>query len=573
MFNTIPSWLGMGAFAGVLLGVVTSCWTKIKSFFWKLASYAVVLIEIKDEQTSNAVLAYLVGKYPRSKIYDRTYGASYEYTRKDGKYGMVSYEYLGEKTLTFWNGWLPLMFGVGNQQAQNTPQNQNSWYQPPNSQQKTKTLTFLRGTFDAEAIIDAACDMRNQLAWNTNKDAKHRRFFIKKIPNPKTPDQNNPTFSVGTSVAWYQEGKYRLLKHQPWDLGKSQIGNRKALDSLIFPDRIKKLIREIQIWRNNREWYTERSLPWKRGWVLYGPPGTGKTVLVRAFAEDEDMPLFVFSLGELTNSELQRSWEEMQAHVPCIALFEDIDNVFHGRQNIAGGGLGLGKILGNMSTPAGPGSPNDAQAEKTPKVGMLSFDCLLNCIDGVEKSDGIFTIITTNDIAKIDPALGQPRKLPDGSMEFISSRPGRIDKAIELTYMEREDKVIMAKRILNEYPQGLEKMYQFLDKFPGLEETPAQFQERCAQLALSYFWLEKAKKENLVGYDVSTEIHDKVLSVNPEFAPKVSKFVETSTKDEEEVSEDDVHEDVKAPQLIHWRSNIDFSALDKHATKESDAAV
>ena len=46
----------------------------------------------------------------------------------------------------------------------------------------------------------------------------------------------------------------------------------------------------------------------------------------------------------------------------------------------------------------------------------LTFDCLLNCLDGVERSDGIFTIISTNDVSKVDPALGQPRMLPDGDL-------------------------------------------------------------------------------------------------------------------------------------------------------------
>lgn len=534
MFNNLnlPPWLGVGALAGVLIGIITSFWTSIKSFFWRMVSYAIVHIEIKDDNTGNAVLAYLIQTYPRSAVYDRTYGANHEYTRKDGKYGMVTYEYLGDKTLTFWKGWFPIMFGVSSNASQtNNNQQQNYWWQQNNnSQQKTKTLTYIRGTFDAESIIQSSCDMRNNLSWNTNKDEKKRRFFIRKVPNPQAAGQNAQSFSAGTGVAWYQEGQYRLLQHKPWELGKSQIGDKKALDYLIFPDRIKRLIREIQIWRNNRDWYTQRGLPWKRGWILYGPPGTGKTALVRAFAEDEDMPLFVFSLGEMMNAELQRSWAEMQSHVPCIALFEDIDNVFHGRNNVAGNNLGFGKIIGAM-TPQSAQSPQAAggnqPAEQAPKMGMLSFDCLLNCIDGVEKSDGIFTIITTNDINKIDPALGQPRKLPDGTVEFISSRPGRIDKAIELTYMEHPDKLLMADRILNEYPEGLEQMFEFLRKYPDLQETPAQFQERCSQLALSYFWMAKAKAENLVGYDVATEIHKKVLTVHSGFSPKIDKFVET----------------------------------------------
>src|SRR5262249_47569960 len=121
------------------------------------------------------------------------------------------------------------------------------------------------------------------------------------------------------------------------------------------------------------------------------------------------------------------------------------------------------------------------------------FDCLLNCLDGVERADGIFTIVTTNDISKVDPALGQPRKLPDGTIEFISTRPGRIDKAVELTYMEPEDKKRMARRILGDYHEQYLAMLEFIDRYPALEETPAQFQERCGQIALACFWKEKQR--------------------------------------------------------------------------------
>jgi hypothetical protein len=530
MFNNIgASWFGAGALAGVGIGIISTCWQKLKSFAWRILSYAIVQVEVVDESTGNALLAYLLNNYQRSRVYDRSYSSNYEYTRKDGKYGIIPFEYLGNKTLTFWKGWKPLIFGTHQTQPQNNNNNSGGWYQSYNKPSSTKTLTFLRGTFDPEEIIKSACEARNQLSWNTDKDSKQRRFFIRKVPNPAHAQGATASYSAGTGIAWYQEGHYRLLKHNPWELGKAHIGGKKALDYLIFPDRIKRLIREIQIWRSNRDWYMERGLPWKRGWILYGPPGTGKTALVRAFAEDEDMPLFVFSLGELMNTELQRSWEEMQAHVPCIALFEDMDNVFHGRNNVAGNNLGFGKILGAMAPPQNGNNPNNGQQQEqhTPKLGMLSFDCLLNCIDGVEKSDGIFTIITTNDISKIDPALGQPRRLPDGTLEFISSRPGRIDKAIELTYMEHLDKLIMADRILKEYPEGLEQMLVFLDKYHDLQETPAQFQERCSQLALAYFWMEQADKEDLVGYDVASEIHKKVLTVNHK--PTVGKHLDTIT--------------------------------------------
>ena len=77
--------------------------------------------------------------------------------------------------------------------------------------------------------------------------------------------------------------------------------------------------------------------------------------------------------------------------------------------------------------------------------------------------------MTTNDIAKVDPALGQPRQLPDGSVEFISTRPGRIDKAVELSYLEPADKKRLAGRILAEYPAELARMLDFIAEFPELK--------------------------------------------------------------------------------------------------------
>jgi SpoVK/Ycf46/Vps4 family AAA+-type ATPase len=174
----------------------------------------------------------------------------------------------------------------------------------------------------------------------------------------------------------------------------------------------------------------------------------------------------------------------MQVNVPCIALIEDIDNVFHGRENVSR------KNGGALPLMIGPQNKEDGEKREVP-LTPLTFDCLLNCLDGVERVDGVFTIISTNDIGKIDPALGKPRTLPDGTTEFISTRPGRIDKAVELTYMEAADKQRMARRILGEYPEEYEGVLDFIDRFRELQETPAQFQERCGQLALARFWKEQ----------------------------------------------------------------------------------
>ncbi len=490
-FESVAPLLAGFAVLGTVLGMVLRGWSSIKGFANTAFRLVVTQVHLQDEATSQAVLAHLVRTYRRSALGEKTFGGRHESFR-DGKFGHVPFEFFGGHRVLFWVGRVPLWFNVTTEKSDD--KSVIYWGSKPRANTKS-SLSFLRGTVDVEAIVRTASLARNQQYW-ANGLAEHRRFFIKRIPDPLQAGLQK--FSAGTSLAWYQEGLYRLLAHRPDELGKgtSPLSPGRSTDKLYFPEHVRKLVREVEMWRKLRDWYLERDIPWKRGWVLYGPPGTGKSAITRTIAEDLDMPLFVYSLGQVLNEDLEQSWAEMQAHVPCIALFEDFDNVFHGRENVygkpklsdlivatsaAGGANGGGGGEGG----GGGGGNNQSSVLNT---GRLSFDCLLNCLDGVEKSNGIFTVITTNHIDKLDPAMGQPRKKPDGSVEFISTRPGRIDKAIELGFMEDADKLRLARRIFFDNEAGFQQIRRQVEREPNRRETPAQFQERCAQLALDLLW-------------------------------------------------------------------------------------
>ncbi len=484
------NWLAGGAILGLLAGF----WDKIKAIGWKVISLFVQRVEIPSEPAHDAMVAYLIKHFQRSRYYERMYGANYEHQR-DGRYGLVPYEQFGSRSIVFWHNWRPFVFT--NQQENKKPNTAptNPWGSSEETTVKVySTLTFLRGTIDIEAIFKGACLERNQETWTVADEGEKakNRFFIHYVP--KIGDGEHADERGSNGLAWYQQGHYRLLAHRAEDLGKARNRTGSAVESLIFPQRVKDLIKEIELWRNHKQWYLDKGIPWKRGWLLYGPPGTGKTALARAFAEDLNMPIYVLNLAELGNHGLMHAWSSMQVNVPCIALIEDIDNVFHGRDNIT-------RRHGMMFM--GPKKKDD-DANAAPMT-PLTFDCLLNCLDGIDRADGVFTIITTNAIDKIDSALGQPRKLPDGTVEFISTRPGRIDKAVELTYMEPADKKRMALRILGAYPEEYAAALEFVDHFPDLQETPAQFQERCGQIALACFWKEKQKPAFV---PVPTERHE-----------------------------------------------------------------
>lgn len=487
--ESIAPMLAGFAILGTVLGMVLRGWSSIKGTANTMFRLVVTQVHLQDDATSHAVLAYLIRNYKRSTLCEKTFGGRHESLR-DGKFGHIPFEFFGGHRVLFWVGRVPLWFNVIAEKTEGT--GVIYWGTKPKANMKA-SLSFFRGTIDVEAIIKAASNARNQLYW-ANGLSEHKRFFIKRIPD--STQQDIQRYSAGTSLAWYQEGFYRLIAHSPDQLGKgtSPLSPGRSTDKLYFPEHVQKLIREVEMWRKLRDWYIERDIPWKRGWVLYGPPGTGKSAVTRAIAEDLDMPLFVYSLGQMLNEELERSWAEMQAHVPCIALFEDFDNVFHGRQNVYGKPnladlVTATSNMGNNNNNANNNSDNNNNSQSTVlNTGKLTFDCLLNCLDGVEKSNGIFTVITTNHIDKLDPAMGQPRKKEDGTVEFISTRPGRIDKAIELGYMADADKLKLARRIFFDSESGYLQICRVLEREPNRKETPAQFQERCAQIALDLLW-------------------------------------------------------------------------------------
>ncbi len=466
---------------GALLGFIAGFWSHIKAFLWRFANLFIQRVEINSDQAHNALVSFLVARYRRSGLYDRMFGAWHEY-RRDGRYTLVPYETFGCRTMFFWHGWRPFFFRNETEARAATAKEG----QQPGGMKIHSTITHIRGMLDVEGLLREACSFNDRLTWdNAHEENERNRFAIHYIPS-RSKEEAQMGNHGPAGLPWYHQPLYRLVGHRPGDLGRGPTHQGKALDHLIFPERVKSLIREVELWRNSRDWYRQRGIPWKRGWLLYGPPGTGKTALARAFAQDLNLPIFVFNLAELSNHELMKAWSDMQKSVPCVALWEDFDNVFHGRNNVV---RQSGLLSMMMAQPA-----NKEEGEATPARpggSLLTFDCVLNCLDGVEKADGVFTIITTNDMSKIDPALGQPRSLPDGRTEFISTRPGRLDKAVELGYMETADKKRLGERILGEYPEDLVEVLAFIDRYPDLKETPAQFQERCAQIALARFWREE----------------------------------------------------------------------------------
>lgn len=227
-----------------------------------------------------------------------------------------------------------------------------------------------------------------------------------------------------------------------------------AFTNLYFPSEITKYIDQAEQWIQMGDWYMKRNIPWRRGWLLHGPGGTGKSSLAKGVAQKLKLPIYQFFLATLSDQEFIREWNKMVT--PCVALFEDFDTVFDKRKSLT-------------------------------IHQSLTFDTVLNQISGVGSVNGIFLIVTTNHLDKIDPAMGV-----DCGRDGISTRPGRVDSVIEVGNINRENRLKMANQILMDWTDQIPAIVDQYD-----DVTPIQFQEMCVQLAFSLLSQEEDNRSRM----------------------------------------------------------------------------
>ena len=193
---------------------------------------------------------------------------------------------------------------------------------------------------------------------------------------------------------------------------------------------------------------------------IMGSVGTGKTTLIKGIAQEIDVPIILFDLASMSNTEFNKYWNQAKSYGPCIVVFEDFDSVFSKRKN----------ILGHAG-------------------GGLSFDSILNCLSGVDEANGVFLVVTTNKIEEIDEALGVP--IDSEAIISSSSRPGRIDKTIKFGAMGEKEKNVIANKMLKDIDDiNIEEIIKGTEDY-----TAAQFKEKCTEIALRHYW----DNESIIG--------------------------------------------------------------------------
>ncbi|KKK25799.1 hypothetical protein AOCH_005704 [Aspergillus ochraceoroseus] len=182
-----------------------------------------------------------------------------------------------------------------------------------------------------------------------------------------------------------------------------------------------------------RRWYSNRGIPYRRGYLLHGPPGTGKTSLCFAASGLLGLQLYLLNLSSksLDEDELMALFQELPRR--CIVLLEDVDcaGMSHKRSDEPGADSEEKKAAtaGDSSSSGSPPSSSSSSSSSGETTSVLekvgvSLSGLLNVIDGVAACEGRILVMTTNHPEKLDPAL---------------IRPGRVDMSIAFGYSTSDD--------------------------------------------------------------------------------------------------------------------------------------
>lgn len=423
-------------------GVIGACWRQIANIVQRLRAFVVVRTTINGA-SAQMVQAYIWKHFRRSPFSDRYVKSTTAYVRPEERMMEVAWEEPPIQPLVFFSGRKILMMGGKPSSNADTL---------PDSM--TIVLTTIRGMVDIDELVCNALDEFNSRA----DSAASSRYQVIRVggsqnrairSNQPGGFESNVTMPSGATpqLFWGLKGK-KFFRWKGDEVGSPVA--QQPMGHLSLPESLKDATDEFRRWKDSEKWFKEKLIPWRRGWLLYGAPGTGKTSLVRALAQLADMPVWSFDVATLSNSEMISNWRRMQESTPCVALIEDIDAVFDGRENVLG-----------------------------ENGGGLTFDCLLNCLGGIETCDGVFTVITTNRVEKVDAAIGIPQN-------GVSSRPGRLDRAIEMPPLGVHNLREIAQRILSDWPDLIPQVVQQGDGYTG-----AQFTELCVQKALELYWRPK----------------------------------------------------------------------------------
>ena len=271
--------------------------------------------------------------------------------------------------------------------------------------------------------------------------------------------------------------------------------------------------------KQSQAWYSNRGIPYRKGYLLYGPPGTGKSSLSLSIAGHFGLDIYVLDISSITGEYLGVLLADLPAR--CILLLEDVDAAEATKSR-------------EINTRRTDRSPRSSRSKEG-----LSLSELLNALDGVSSQEGRVLIMTTNHMEHLDPALIRPGRadikvlLPDANRDIMTRIFCKVFKQLDGDILEPGEESLDSKVI-----EGLAS--DFADKIPEYAFSPAEIQSFLVDNRNSPFlsaknvddWMVRARKErgNSMQRGIATP-HEVRESSEPDI-PMRAPFAATCTIDE-----------------------------------------
>lgn len=119
--------------------------------------------------------------------------------------------------------------------------------------------------------------------------------------------------SIANSRGW-NEPDLRIDRSFKYGASAFSTGaNTDPFRGLFYDGIALDLVQDGVRWKENRDWYLARGIPWRRGWLLHGPGGTGKSSMAKAIAQKLRLPIYQFYLSTMNDKEFIHEWEDVGA--------------------------------------------------------------------------------------------------------------------------------------------------------------------------------------------------------------------------------------------------------------------
>ncbi|KAG3177051.1 hypothetical protein PC129_g25529, partial [Phytophthora cactorum] len=108
---------------------------------------------------------------------------------------------------------------------------------------------------------------------------------------------------------------------------------KRPLASVILDEGVKEaVVDDVNDFMERQQWYVDRGIPYRRGYLLFGPPGSGKTSFIQALAGELDFSVAMINLSEMGMTDDKLAYLLTKLPKRSLLLLEDADAAFINRR-------------------------------------------------------------------------------------------------------------------------------------------------------------------------------------------------------------------------------------------------